>query len=301
MNKKAGLPLVAIRVFTAIGRYGSFTRAAAALGITQSAVSRHVATLESLAAQPLFTRKGPQVTLTPYGSQFYEAVRDAMSTIELATIQLAQGRHTHDRLTVRTSMPSFAMTVVIPVLGDFMAHHGVEVDLITSLSPPQPQEEFDVLITRDLSLPGTESWELIREELVCAGSPAMVKKHASRPLDGWPLIASRSRPDAIPTWAVAKAIPVDALHVSAVYDHLFLAVAAASGGTGLLVAPRIVIQDQLDNGILMLADDEMVGSGATYTAYVSPRSRHIEVSRAFCRWLKRMLRERSRPGTAAQS
>lgn len=291
-NKKSGIPLVAIRVFTAVGRYGSFTRAAASLGITQSAVSRHIATLEALAAQALFIRKGPQVTLTPCGSQFYDAVRDAMSTIELATNQLSQSSQVHNRLTVRTSMPSFAMTVVIPALGDFMTRHGVEVDLITSLSPPQPQDEFDVLISRDLCLPDTESWELIREELVCAGSPAMVKKHNARPLDGWPLIASRSRPDAIPTWAVAQAIPVDALHVSAVYDHLYLAVAAASGGTGLLVAPRIVIQDQLDNGILVLADGDTVVSGATYAAYVSAHSRHVEMAREFCRWLKRMLRDR---------
>src|ERR1700748_2544985 len=143
MVKKAGIPMVAIRVFATAGRYGSFTRAAAALGVTQSGVRRHIATLGALASCTLFERKGPHIAFTPSGSQFYEAVRDAVSTIELATQHLVQGQHVHDRLMVRTSMPSFAMTVIVPALGTFMANHPVQVDLVTSLSPPLPQEEFD--------------------------------------------------------------------------------------------------------------------------------------------------------------
>jgi len=68
---------------------------------------------------------------------------------------------------VRTSMPSFAMTVVVPMLGTFMTQSLLQVDLITSLSPPLPQDEIDVLITRDLVMPNTESWKLLQEELVC--------------------------------------------------------------------------------------------------------------------------------------
>lgn len=293
MIEKSNIPMVAIRVLAAVGRYGNFTRAGAALGITQSAVSRHIATLEGLTGVALFERRGPQIAFTPAGAQFYEAVRDAVATIELATQQMIQGQIKHDRLTVRTSMPSFAMNVVVPVLGIFMESHKLQVDLITSLSPPQPREEFDVLITRDLALPDTESWELIKEELVCVGSPAMVAAQQAQTLTNWPLIAAKSRPDAIPVWAVAKDISVDRLNVGAVYDHLFLAVAAAIGGTGLLIAPRVVVRDQLNSGTLVLADDEAVASGASYLAYVNARSKHVLEARAFCRWLKGILRQQT--------
>lgn len=291
MIKKLGIPMVAIRVFATVGRCGNFTRAAQALGITQSAVSRHVATLETLAQLTLFERRGPNITMTPSGSQFYEAVRDAVSTIELATQQMVQRRTSHDRLTIRTSMPSFAMTVVVPMLGAFMESHKIQVDLITSLSPPEPHEEFDVLISRDQVLHGTESWELVKEDLVCVGSAAMVAAHHGQTVSNWPLIAAKSRPDTIALWAVAKDIPVDRLHVGAVYDHLFLAVAAAIGSAGLLVVPRIIVRDQLRNGTLVSADDEPVASGATYLAYVNTQSRHVDASREFCRWLKRTLRD----------
>ncbi|WP_231908129.1 MULTISPECIES: LysR family transcriptional regulator [Cupriavidus] len=292
MLKNADVPLIAIRVFVTVGRHGNFTRAGEALGITQSAVSRHIATLEALADRPLFERKGSNIAMTPAGTQFYDAVKDAVSTIELATQQMAQARYTPDRLTVRTSMPSFAMTVIVPVLGAFTARNPVQVDLITSLSAPQAQELFDVLITRDQSLPGTESWELIREELVCVGSPSVATTHRAVAPSRWPLIAARSRPDAIPVWAVAKDISPERLHVSAVYDHLFLAVAAAIGGAGLLIVPSILVRDQLRDGTLVLADDQRVASGASYTAYVHPQGKNVRVAQEFCRWFKGALRRR---------
>lgn len=293
MLKAADVPLTAIRAFVTVGRHGNFTRAAAALGITQGAVSRHVAKLESLADCRLFERKGSTIAFTPAGSQLYDAVRDAISTIELATQQMAQRGRSHDRLRVRTSMPSFALTVVVPALGAFTALNPVQVDLITSLSPPQPEDEFDVLITRDLDLPGTESWELLHEELVCVGAPALAQAHRAKTPTRWPMIASRSRPDLIATWAVAKEISPERLHVGAMYDHLFLAVAGAIGGTGFLVVPRLLVLDQLQAGMLVLVDEQQVISGAVYAAYINPQTEHVQTAREFCRWLKGMLRERA--------
>lgn len=290
--KTAEVPLTALRAFVTVGRHGTFTRAAGALGITQGAVSRHIATLEAFADGRLFERRGSTVEFTPAGLQLYEAVKDAISTIELTMQLLAQRGRLHDRLKVRTSMPSFAMTVVVPSLGAYSARHGVQIDLITSLSPPQPQDEFDVLITRDLNLPGTESWELVREELVCVGSPALVAAHRAQARHRWPMVAARSRPDVIATWTVAKGITPHHLHVVATYDHLFLAVTAAIGGTGFLVVPQLLVLDQLRDGTLMLADDQKVASGASYVAYVSSQSRHVQSARDFCRWLKGSLRDR---------
>jgi DNA-binding transcriptional LysR family regulator len=84
------------------------------------------------------------------------------------------------------------------------------------------------------------------------------------------------------------------IKVGAICEHLFLAVAAAIGSAGLWVVPRIVVQDQLDLGALVLADEEEVASGTTYFAYVNDRSKHVEVARDFSRWLKRTLRDRER-------
>jgi len=289
-NPMNNMPLTALRAFTMVGRHRHFTRAATALGVTQGAVSRHIAALESYAGCRLFNRRGSSIEFTPDGLQLFEAVKDAMSTLELTMQLLAQRGQRHDRLKVRTSMPSFAMTVVVPALGDYLTDQGVHVDVITSLSPPQATDDFDVLITRDLSLSGAESWELVREELVCVGSPALLARHRTHDKQDWPMVASRSRPDMLAVWAVAANIAPDRLHVRTTYDHLFLAIMAAVGGAGFLVAPRLLLQDQLKAGALELAESAPVASGASYVAFLNTHSAHAQSGRAFCRWLKARLR-----------
>src|SRR5215470_2866814 len=110
------VPLAALRAFVAAGRHKNFTRAAAALGVTQGVVSRHVATLERLGSAPLFERHGAQARLTPAGSQLYDALHEAFAAIELASRQLVQPQQPGARLRVRTSMPTLALTVLLPSL-----------------------------------------------------------------------------------------------------------------------------------------------------------------------------------------
>src|SRR5689334_22022398 len=58
-----------LRVLREIAQSGSFSNAARALGYTQSAVSRQVATLEAVAGRRLFERGRDGVTLTAAGAR----------------------------------------------------------------------------------------------------------------------------------------------------------------------------------------------------------------------------------------
>lgn len=291
MAKPLDVPLTAFRTFVAVGRHGNFTRAAEALGVTQSGVSRQIAKLETLANRPLFKRQGAGVALTSDGQGLYDALKDAISTIELTSQQLTQKGLKHDRLVVRTSMPSFAMKIVVPFLGTYAAEHGVQIDLVTSLATPHPQDEFDVLITRNLNLPGTERWELVREKLVCVASPGLLAARGADSRQQWPMIVCRLRPDVLWAWAVAKDVSAEQLQTAATYDHFFLAVEAAIGGVGFLVVPQMLVKDHLASGILALADEAVIASAAIYYACVNPQSRHIQLAAQFCRWLKGSLRD----------
>lgn len=285
------VPLTAFRTFVTVGRHGNFTRAAAALGITQSGVSRQIAKLEALADTRLFRRKGAAVAFTAEGQQLYDALKDAISTLELTAQQVSQKKLQHDRLIVRTSMPSFAMKVVVPLLGEYATQQGVQIDLVTSLATPHPLDDFDILISRNLTLPDAQGWELLRERLVCVASPARVAAHHADSEPQWPMIMCRLRPDAVSAWAVAHEIPAEQLQTTATYDHFFLAVEAAIGGVGFLVVPEMLVQQSLRAGILALVDDAAIASGATYTAYANPSSHHLLLAEKFCRWLKGVLRE----------
>ena len=60
-------PLYALRAFEAAARLSSFTRAGEELSITQSAISRHIRTLEEHFACRLFVRSGRSLQLTEAG------------------------------------------------------------------------------------------------------------------------------------------------------------------------------------------------------------------------------------------
>src|SRR2546430_8951880 len=66
---KTGLGLRELRAVLTVAELGSFRRAAAELGYTQSALSHQVASLEAALGWPLFHRPGGrgQVRLTPAG------------------------------------------------------------------------------------------------------------------------------------------------------------------------------------------------------------------------------------------
>ena len=61
-----------LQAFCCAATFGSMTRAAEQLLITQPAVSLHVRELEHELGTPLFERNGPRIALSPAGERFYE-------------------------------------------------------------------------------------------------------------------------------------------------------------------------------------------------------------------------------------
>ncbi|WP_372500266.1 LysR family transcriptional regulator [Streptomyces panaciradicis] len=98
-HREPELSTVWLRAFLEVARHGSFTGAARALGWTQSAVSRQIASLEqALGGAPLFDRlpRGVRPTeagrvLVPYAESVAEALRGA--ALDLAALrEVAGGR-----------------------------------------------------------------------------------------------------------------------------------------------------------------------------------------------------------------
>src|SRR5258707_4987769 len=81
---KNGLGLRELRAVLAVAELGSFRRAAAELGYTQSALSYQVSALEVALGWPLFHSPGgrAQVRLTPAGEAVCRRARRALSEVE---------------------------------------------------------------------------------------------------------------------------------------------------------------------------------------------------------------------------
>jgi molybdate transport repressor ModE-like protein len=86
----AEFPTTGLRVFVEITQSGSFSAAARALGYTQSAVSRQVAALETVAGRPLFERRRNGVALTPAGARLLEHAIRALDELDAAAREVSE-------------------------------------------------------------------------------------------------------------------------------------------------------------------------------------------------------------------
>jgi len=288
------ISLNAVRAFVQVARDNSVTRASKTLGITQSSVSRHIAVLEDYFGEKLLERRGRQSQLTDFGRLFADAVAESLHTILYTAKRMRRNNRAEaNRLVVRTSLSSFAYTLLIPNLRAFSKEmDGVTVDVTSALSPPTSIDSFDVLLTRDLTLSDLDDhWEFYDEQLVCVGSPDCVAGRGLEALRTTPVITVTSRPDILPTWLQAMDMKMSDILSGARYDHHFLALPAVTTGQTLLVAPHIIVADLIRQGLLEVLPGSRTPNGMKYRAYAVDRSHNPDLARAFCRWLTRLCRK----------
>ena len=92
--------LAGVGVFAAVVESGNFARAAKALGLTSSGVSRAVARLEGRLGIRLFDRTPRAVTLTDEGRRFHAQISPLLAAIEEAADEAAGAAAVRGRLRV---------------------------------------------------------------------------------------------------------------------------------------------------------------------------------------------------------
>jgi LysR family glycine cleavage system transcriptional activator len=114
-------PLNALRSFEVAARHLSFTKAAAELNVTHSAVSHQIKALEEWLGIALFRRVSRGLVLTDPGQAYLRPVRESFQRLGEATRRLkAKGRSGPLIVSV---MPSFAAKWLMPRLRRFRERH----------------------------------------------------------------------------------------------------------------------------------------------------------------------------------
>ena len=148
MNRR-WLPLNALRAFEAVGKQLSFTGGAAALSVSQSALSRHVSALESLLGKQLFERDGGRLSLTPAGEELLAVVAKSLERIEL-TMNAIRDQNTPSRAMRLHVPPSLLQQMFMPMLGDFHRDHPeFRIDVSSANVTGLPPTELDMAIVYD--------------------------------------------------------------------------------------------------------------------------------------------------------
>ncbi|CUJ87790.1 Gcv operon activator [Ruegeria denitrificans] len=91
-------PLNALKAFEAAARTGSFTAAAAELGVSSPAVSQQVKLLEEFWQQALFIRQGNRLSLTDAGQSAYPQLAQAMASLAALSAEMQSEQIRMNRL-----------------------------------------------------------------------------------------------------------------------------------------------------------------------------------------------------------
>jgi len=123
--------LPAVAAFARVAQRASFTRAAAELGVSPSALSQTVRTLEARLGVRLLNRTTRRVGVTEAGALFLQRVLPALEQLGAAFTELDELRG-KPAGTLRLSVPRLAMrTILTPLLGEFCRRYPeIRLDLV---------------------------------------------------------------------------------------------------------------------------------------------------------------------------
>ncbi len=116
MKLSRQLPLNALRVFDAVARLSSFTRAGEDLGMTQTAVSYQIKLLEQTLGARLFLRRPRQVELTEAGARLAPKTAEAFGLLGEA---LANVKSVSEETLAISTTPTFAAHWLAGRIGRF--------------------------------------------------------------------------------------------------------------------------------------------------------------------------------------
>lgn len=273
-----------VGVLAAIVQGGSFARAAEALGLTRSGVSRAVARLEARIGIRLFDRTTRTVSLTAEGRQLYAEVAPLLIGIEDA-VTLASGASVAVQGRLRVNVDAFfARLLFARHVGDFLARHpALALELIArDQLGDLVGEGFDLAIRfgtpPDSTLIATK---LLETRTITVAAPAYLERHG-RPVHPEELarhsciqVRDSLSGEPIQAWRFRRgnedvAVRTEGRLMVAEFGTMLC---ACLSGVGIARVKAIGVQELIDAGRLieLLADWQ----GEIFPLYALYPSRHL--------------------------
>lgn len=248
-----------LRAFEAAARHLSFTRAAAELNVTQTAISHQIRRLENELGVRLFARRNRALALTAEGRDYLPEVRAAFHGLRLATERLAR-RDDGRSLTVST-LASFAAKWLLPRLAAFQERHpDIDVRLTSSTALADfDNDGIDAAIRYGRGQwPGLRADWLMADELFPVCSPALLegRRPLRRPEDlhhHTLLHTTIGSNEDWRLWLTAAGLPLDLLQGPGLsFDLTLMTVQAAIDGLGVAIGRTTYVEADIARGRLVV-------------------------------------------------
>ncbi|EST17429.1 bacterial regulatory helix-turn-helix, lysR family protein [Pseudomonas putida S610] len=279
----------ALVCFEAAARHESFTKAAQELALTQGAVCRQIGSLEGFLNVELFRRSHRGVKLTEAGLSYSRQVAAQLDAVERDTLSVMrqQGASVIELAVV----PTFGTQWLLPRLMDFQQRQpDVTVNLTNRTRPFLfADTSFDAAIYfGDGDWSGTRSHRLMGENPVPVCSPALLGDRQTlqaHEIAQLPLLQQSTRPYAWRQWFSSVGISV-ATDMTGPRLELFSMLAqAAMHAMGVALIPPFLIQRELGEGRLVVANRHVLRSDRAYYLMIPERRVESTTLDTFREWL----------------
>ncbi|WP_210080703.1 MULTISPECIES: LysR substrate-binding domain-containing protein [Pantoea] len=255
---RSALPLNAIHAFLVTARHLNLTRAASELCITQGAVSRKIATLESWLGFALFTRHARGLHLTEQGAALLPELQQGFAMLVNATEKASRSN-----ASIRLKAPTCAMRWLVPRLVALEQQRpDIHVALTTTLDHGSQLDNFDAAIVFGPSPAGSIC--LFEERLTPVMASSVTPPTQIGELAKFTFLHPTPDSRDWQLWLAGldAALPMTRNQHFATMD---LAISAAIQGFGVTVADVTLVQNDVVNGRLIAPFATSVATGASYS------------------------------------
>jgi DNA-binding transcriptional LysR family regulator len=289
MRSELDFNLSQVEFFCRVAELGSFTEAAAAVGVTRAAVTRAIQRLEARLNVQLLVRTTRQVSLTDAGRNYFDQCKQALALLDQAERDVS-GAQSEPSGLVRMSLPtSYGHFRVLPVLGEFRAKYPkVDLDLhVSNRNVDLIAENFDLAI-RGRTPPDSgmvaRKLEDVDQLIVAApkylrerGAPAVIDELDSHDCIRFCL---PSTGQAVPWSLRAGDRFVDYMpqRGARCYEDILAPVTLARSGFGLAHTYRFLVERELADGSLVEVLEKTAGASRPFSIiYPSNRRAPLRV------------------------
>ncbi|HYP85121.1 LysR substrate-binding domain-containing protein [Variovorax sp.] len=292
-------PLQTLLCFDAAARHESYTRAAQELALTQSAVSRQIGALEAFLGVALFRRTRHGVALTASGAAYARQIARRLEAMERDTLD-AMTHHGAGGAVSLAAVPTFATRWLIPRLPRFAAlQPDVVVHIETRTRPFLFAEtEFDAALyagtpAQVRNWAGIRAQRLLDEDVLPVCSPHLLRAAGGRPgkpltpqaVALLPLLQQSTRPDDWRAWFDAQGVEAPLARSGPRYELFSMLAIAAAHGLGVVLAPALLVAEELARGELVVACDRPLRARRAYYLVTPEQVDERPALAAFREWL----------------
>lgn len=292
MFRKEFLPAIAqLLAFESAARLGSISRASNELHLTQGAVSRQIQALEEQLGVPLFHRAKQRIILTDVGRAYWAEVRAGLESISGSTQRVMALGGVGEVLNIAV-LPTFGTLWLIPRLNRFLAANGSPTVNFSARAEPFDfeLEPFDAAIHfGDKFWPDADCDYLFGESVIPVCSPDFQLRNkitSYERLGQCPLLHQESRPTQwMEFFSHVGVTGVRAMHGPR-YEHFSMLFQAVSGGIGVALLPRFMIEGELAAGrLIQIFPVELTTVNKAYYIVVPHTRAEDRLVQAFRDWV----------------